>query len=266
MKMSPPQFKFKIISVIGVASMTLASHAATIGIDNASASAYDSGWADGDNGVISGNAFNAWSLTTEGDGAAGFFIGDSTNLSSPGADINVSGESFGMYAQAGSVFTQSLATRFFSSDLSLGQTFSVELAVNFRNGSKGINLLTSGSSNIFNFDIGGDDYVVSNATTGDGSIANNDYSSDTSFLLEFTQFDGTGGTWSITRSGGVTGVDTGTYSGVVGGFSLYVQQTDGGSPNDLYSNSMMIVPEPSTYAMIAGLAMLTLALIRCRQK
>ena len=247
-----------LLTTLGVISIALISHATVVGLDTASATAYDDGWDDGDDGSISGNGFEPWVLTTQGDGAAGFFIGDSTSLSSPGADINTSSESFGMFGVAGTTFTEAKATRDFNGDLLAGQTFSIELAVNFRNGSKGIDILDSVGTNLFNFNIGGDDYVVSNAASGNGSIGDL-YAADTAFSISLTQVDGTGGTWSIERSGGVTDTDTGTYTGTPSAFALYVLETGGnGSPDDLYANSMEIVPEPASYPLFAGVVGLAL--------
>jgi len=92
--------------------------------------------------------------------------------------------------------------------LGIGQTFSLDLAVNFRNGNKGFDFRDSSSVVLFNFNIGADDYVVSNAATDNGTIGNN-YSSDTAFALAFTQTAASAGTWTISRSGGVTGLASG---------------------------------------------------------
>ena len=134
-----------------------------------------------------------------------------------------------------------------------GQTFSIQLAVNFRNGYKGFDLRgdTTGDPTIFNFNVGGDDYVVNNAATGNGSIGNS-YSNDSIFTLAFAQTNLSGGTWSITRSGGISDFDTGTYSGVARSFKLYVGGTDGGAQDSLFVNNLATVPEPSVLGLLAA--------------
>lgn len=250
------------------------SFAATLGTDNAAQAPYADGWQTGDDGAATGDGFTPWTLSnttgTGGSAASGFYIGDSTNVG--GADINTSTKSFGMYGVAGSSGTsEANASRSFvaadgttPTTLNVGQTFSIDLVVNYRDGYKGIDLRDSSNATIFNFNIGGNDYVVNNAATGSGSIGNA-YSADTAFHLSFTQSTLTGGTWTITRSGGVTDSDTGTYSGVAQGFHLYVGQTSGTSASDLVANNLAVVPEPGTWAMLAG-GLVSLACLRRRRR
>ena len=255
---------------------TATSHAAALGTDNVNQTAYDDGWQDGDDGSASGNAFSPWSLTTSttGSGFAGHFIGDSTQSDGgSGGNINVNGESFGMFGGPGGPTDTGEANAFRSfvggdgttpTPLSVGQTFSIDIVVNFRNGFKGIDLRDTTDTTVFNFNIGGDDYVVNNAATGNGSIGNT-YSGDTVFSLSFTQTSAGGGTWQIDRSGGVTDSDSGTYTGALQSIKLYVGNTDGGDANNLYANNLAIVPEPSALAMLFGGAGLMMLLRRRRR-
>ncbi len=230
--------------------------AVILGSDFASDAAYDGPafWTTGDDGGTAGT-FGAWTLTNGG-ASSGRFIGDSTSLGSPGANINTVGESFGMFAHTGQ--TSDAFRNFNGNTLSVGQTFSLNLAVNFRNGNKGFDLRNSSNAVIFNFNIGGDTYVVNNATTGNGTIGNT-YSANSAFALSFTQTTGTGGTWSITRSGGVSDLDSGTYTGVPENFKFYNSQTTGGgaAQDNLFFNSLSVVPEPSA-ALLGGLGALML--------
>src|SRR3954463_12854319 len=87
------------ILAIAFASLATAAYvgAATPGSDNAANPAYSDGWATGDNG---GTGFQAWNLFTTGtdmSNFAGVFIGNSTTLATPGADINTTGASWGMF-------------------------------------------------------------------------------------------------------------------------------------------------------------------------
>ncbi|MBI9020527.1 MAG: PEP-CTERM sorting domain-containing protein [Verrucomicrobia bacterium] len=243
----------KVITSIVALLLAVSAGAAVIATDNASDIAYNSGWTNGTSG---GTGFGAWTLAAGG-GNSGHLIGDSTDLAAPGADINVSGESFGMYGYSGEYAD---AWRYFSSDLSVGQTFSIELAVNWRNGAKGLNLLTSGGTEIINFNVGGDDYTMGGTSIGNG------YSDNTEFLFEFTQTSAGAGTWSITRSGGITDLDTGVYTGVAGGFKLYCGGTDGdGATNRLYANNIQVVPEPAT-ALLFGIGGMGAWMIRRNKK
>lgn len=228
--------------------------AVTLGSDSANDSAYNPNWTTGTDGGTPGT-FGAWTLTNTA-AQAGRFIGDSATLAAPGANINTVGESFGMFGHSSQ---SSDAFRDFNGNtLGVGQTLSLSLAVNFRNGNKGFDLRNSADAVIFNFNIGADNYIVNNAATGNGSIGSA-YASDTAFNLSFTQTSGSGGTWSIVRSGGVTDSDSGTYTGVAENFKFYISSTtgNGASQDNLYFNNLTVVPEPSA-ALLGGLGALML--------
>lgn len=217
------------------------SRAATPGTDDASNSSYKQddvhGWAAGTNG---GTGFKAWGLVPgDTNDNRGYFLGDSRNVApnAGGADINSGDKSFGMYAHGNG--NQAEAYRSFDSSLAVGQTFSIDLAVNWRNGNKGFDLRSADGTAIFNFNVGGDDYVVNTASKGNGSISSA-YDANTSFTLSFTQTSASGGTWTITRHGGTSQKVEGTYNGVADGFKLYVIGTDNGSENDLLANHLSI--------------------------
>lgn len=261
MKTSPFSKAFLGLAFVGL--ITSSAHAALIGSDNANDSAYNSGWFTGSDGGTPAT-FGPWALTNSG-GNAGHFIGSSTSLGAPGANIDVSGESFGMFGHSGQF---SEAVRGFNGSLSLGQTFSLDLAVNFRNGSKGIDLRDSSNAVLFNFNVGnlgsGDDYTVQFASSGNGSIGNT-YSANTQFNLAFTQTSLTGGSWTITRSGGVTDSDMGTYSGLASNFKLYNSNTaNGAAENNLFANNLSVVPEPAS--MLVGLMTAGCLVLRRRRR
>ena len=89
-----------------------------------------------------------------------------------------------MYDHSGKI---SEAYRDFNGNpVDVGQTFSLELAVNFRNGVKGFDLRNSFDQVVFNLNIGSNEHVVNNAATGNGSISN-EYSQNTEFAVSFTQ-------------------------------------------------------------------------------
>jgi hypothetical protein len=257
-------------------------HAATIGSDNASSNAYladdatandtdptnnTNGWVNGDDGFVTGAAaLQPWALSTIG-GTAGFFIGDSRALNAgSGGNINSAGnKSFGLFGGSAS---SANAVRAFDSALSIGQSFSVDIAVNFRNGQKGIDLRDGSNTVLFNFNVGdlgaGDAYTVQFATPVSGPIGNT-YDANTAFHLTFTQTGASTGNWSIVRSGGIADSASGTYTGVPTNVKLYVSATDGGSSNDLYANNPTTVPEPGSSALIVA-SMLGLGWIRRRRR
>jgi hypothetical protein len=247
--MNPNKLKSRLAAPVGMAAAILCTGqagAAAAFSENAGNSYYDSGW---DFGSSQPDNFG-WltSIDTIEPGVADRFLGDSTNLAGgSGGDINTAGRSWVMFGQSGGEGGSGQANAFgFLKDgagndaaLSVGQTLSVDIAVNFRNGFKGFVARDATDVELFTFNVGGDDYVVSNAATGNGSIGS-DYSSNTVFRIALTQTSESGGTWTITRSGGLSDSDTGTYSGEVASFKLYVSQTDSGSENDLSVNNVSV--------------------------
>ena len=247
----------RLAFALSVATLATSSFA-QIASDNAS-NYTTATWINGSNG---GTGFQSWTLSSSG--AAGFSIGSSTTLNSPGADINTAGSSFLMSSSPG---VGSDATRFLVTPLSAGQTFSIDIAVNFRNGNKGIDIRDASNTNIFNLNIGGDNYTVGNATTGNGTLFGGVYSSNTAFHLTLSQIDVNGGTWTITRSGGLTGTASGTYSGDVAGFHMYNFGADDVTGSNLlaFNNlSVTAIPEPSATALV-GFSGLILAAVAKRR-
>ncbi|HEY1582776.1 MAG TPA: PEP-CTERM sorting domain-containing protein [Chthoniobacterales bacterium] len=232
-----------IMFVVSLA--TTGAFAALEGTDNAADPTYSDGWTTGDNGGTLGT-FLPWDLTNNNnDGMtafAGYFIGNSTAGS---GDINTAGVSFAIYANPIDAFAN--ASRSFAAPLTLGQTFSLDLAVNFRNGNKGFSL-ESAAGQIFNLNVGGDDYQINGVSIGA------DFSSTAIFDLAFTQTSLAGGSYSV-----VFGANTyhGSYDGIATGLNLYNSDTDNGdAANNLYFNNLAIVPEPSSLILLSGPALL----------
>ncbi len=243
-----------ILSSFAVAAIALANNSnALVASDNAAN--YGGTWANGDTG---GTGFLAWSISNNDGGGnfAGSFIGSST----PGAgDINTSGVSFGLYANPGAAFIN--ADRGFSSAMSVGDVFSFNLGVNFDNGNKGFNLYSGGAggSQIFNFNVGGGAQINAGGglTLNAGTGAGYDYGGASALSLSLTYTDATTLSYSVSRTSplGNQGV---LFSGTVTGafaapdaFRFYVSGTDNGdAENNLYANSLNVVPEPSTYALL----------------
>jgi hypothetical protein len=206
------------------------------GADNADENAYASEhWESGANG---GTGFLGWNLVagSPDEKACGFVLGPSPMAR--GVINSHGGRAFGMRAHGKGVSAE--AYRTFALPLEPGQSFSVDLGVNFRSGSRGLDLRSAGDERrIFNFNIGADDYVVNGAASGNGSLGDS-YHSDTLFTVTFTQTSPEGGTWKIERAGGVAANSSGTYEGLAGGVKFYVMDTDDGPENDLWINNLAI--------------------------
>ncbi|MGH8047668.1 MAG: PEP-CTERM sorting domain-containing protein [Chthoniobacterales bacterium] len=251
------------LSAVGLLALPGFSNATTVGTDNATAYPPLGGWNNATNGAITGDAFIPWIFSNNGIGFNGMFLGDSTTLNGgTGGNINTGNIAMGMYGNGGG-FNE--AARFLNDTLAAGQTLTFDLAVNWRNGNKGVDLRDVSTTPLFNFNIGSDLYSVSGAATGNGNLysdlPDNGYNADTVFNLSFTQVDDLGGTWTITRSGGISDVDSGTYAGVIDSFKLYIGTDGGGDTNNLFLNNMAvvdIVPEPATLTLLIGAGVIAL--------
>jgi hypothetical protein len=244
-----------LLSSLAAAALAVAHNSSAL-VANDIASNYGGTWGNGSTG---GTGFLAWSISNNDGGGnfAGSFIGSST----PGAgDINTSGVSFGLYANPGAAFIN--ADRGFSSAMSVGDTFSLNLGVNFDNGNKGFNLYSGGvaGAQLFNFNVGGGAQVGAGTglTLNAGAGLGYDYGGAAVLGLSLTYTDATTLTYSVSRTSpqGFQGI---LFSGTVTGafaapdaLRLYVSGTDGGGApeNNLYANSLSVVPEPSTYALL----------------
>jgi len=216
-------------------------------------------WSNGSNG---GSGFGAWDLTNNNnDGStlfAGYFLGDST---AGAGDINTSGNAFGIFANpAGSFAT---AQRDFSSAMSVGETFTVDLGVNFDNGSKGLNLRDASDTQIFNFNVGAG-AQINTAFTNNAGTATYDYGGAAVLTVALTLDTSSQLSYLITRTS-TEGIQGTLFSGTITGFSnapanleFYNSGTDDGAAvNNLYINNLSIVPEAeTTLLLLSGLGLL----------
>ncbi|MBE2180123.1 MAG: fibronectin type III domain-containing protein [Chthoniobacterales bacterium] len=200
-----------------------------------------------------------WTLeSSSGNGGlAGRYIG---NSALGGADINTDGKCFALFAwPPGSNAYAGAVKRFYKPTLTVGDTITFKVAVNFRNGNKGFNLRNASGSNIWLFKVGQENstsgYYVQNNSVMDNGQQFGGYDTNTVFTFTFTQRENTLD-WTIQRSGGITATVSGTAnipSGTMADVRFYITNTDSTDPvNNLYFNDF-------TYSAAPGNAPLTLS-------
>ena len=217
---------------------------------------YLGSWGNGDNG---GSGFLPWAISSGGgdSGFAGVFLG---NSSIGAGDINVSGDSFGLFAnQDPGAFVN--ADRGFATPLNVGDVFAFDMALNFDNGNKGFNLFAGSQGEIFNFNVGSGAGVSSqSATLNPGPGLGYDYGGNDAVLsFSFSLLSVSEVSYEISRTSelGFQGVlFSGTVSGLtdsVTGFRFYNSGTDNGdAQNNLYFNNLSVIPEPGTALLLVG--------------
>ena len=259
------KFNSVIVSAVLTALSVYSLPAANLDVDDASASAYAGGWDSTfpawslDGTVGQGGGFGGWNLTANPNANLRIesvsSLGGGTLLDTAGKSFRLNGGFYSPNNDANFVGAYANAVRYLDPNgLSAGQSFSFQMAVNLRNGAKGVNLYDTAGVKVFNFNIGGDDYVVNDALSGNGSIGNA-YSSNTLLNFRFDQTSLSGGNWTVERSGGVTDLDSGTYSGALRRFAFYAGGSGTNGNNDaLFFNNLSVVPEPSTgYLLLSGI-------------
>jgi len=227
--------------------------AANVAYDAASNSTYDSGWTSGMNG---GSGFGAWTLSPQPNGSAGFFVWDSTqNGTYPSGGINTGGESLGLY---GNGATADAYRSLLGGSLSVDQSFRIDFDNGWLNSglSVGFGLQNSSAQNLFEFWFSGGDafYTISDFS---GVHASSNGWTDGGLRLQVTLTGTTNYNLSI-----IQGTATNTYSGfLLSQASQGIQQfhvwnggVGSGQNYDFYINSMAVVPEPGTMALL-GIAL-----------
>lgn len=236
--------KILLTTLLTAAFATASTSYALVASDNGGN--YVGGWTNGANG---GTGFGAWSIVAnQGTGFAGNFIGDPSSAGISGMATN----SFGLYANPDSSGATVDAGRAFASALSVGDTFSFQWGLNWDSdgsGNKGFNLYSGGLSGtqILNINMGGTGTISINSSpmfTNYGTSA---------FTLYFTIIDantlgvyGTGrdGSESYTNNFDITGLS-------VDSFKFYASNLGSGDNRQPYFNDLEVVPEPSTYVLLA---------------
>lgn len=229
----------------------------TIASDDASTY---SGWSNGDNG---GFGFTNWELTTTTDGGfAGHFIG-SAAVAKYG-DIDVSGNSFGMYGNPNSGNpsspNQSNAYRYVNNTgsplnsgkgyLLVGQKLSFKVAINYRDGYKGFDLLDNTGGFLWNFNVASDKYLVT--VVGDATDLGWAYKDSSIFVVTVEQTAENSYVVTLVRETDKTDTHvSATRTGKISGFKLYVGNTSAVNESNLFSNSFSVTT-PSYQSLITG--------------
>lgn len=248
----------KMKTFIGVTCgllMTVPASAMIVASDNASDVAYDDGWTSGDNG---GFGFSAWVLGDNGNPAnSGRFIGSSAfNAGGEGPEnIDISGESFGLYANSGA---SSTALRGFTHSSAIGDQFRFSLDNGWleAGGSVEAGFRSSGSAVAMVRFVGGNaNYEIIDGTgltdtgvsfTGKGVSFEMILTGANSYSAVLTKLDGSG-----------SYVHGGTFTGSINEFYAANNFAGIGGNTDGFFNSIEIeaVPEPGTMILLGvGLA------------
>lgn len=177
-------------------------------------------WADADN---LGFGFGEWDLWNNA--SSGWFIGSSSGAGFGNIDSN--SKSFGLWGTTGYANAQRLLNAHWGD----GATFTIDLATAYRSGARGIDLFASGFDQVWNFNIGSDQY------TAGGVNQSWAYSQQSIFKLTVVQ-EGANLQISLTRG-------TDTYSTTITGktlyaFKLYCGGTTGGDLNNLFFNNVKV--------------------------
>lgn len=233
----------KALWTLGVTIVFAGSVVAGTANDDAADSAYDDGWQNFDNG---GYGFGSWVMgywATNGVDRIG--MGSSTN-NGGSSSIDTGGRSF--YIQNVDGTNEFIAVyRYLTDDMVAGQTFSFDMDINWRNGYKGFRARDVGEITIFQIEVGnfdGDDGTrVTEAVAGNTDIGDA-YDGDTQYHVALEQTSATGGTWKVTRSGGLSDFDTGTYTGKVSSIELYSIFTSSDDQSQIYYNNFDVSYTP----------------------
>ena len=198
------------------------------------------------NGSISpasgGYGFGNWTNSPQNNG--GIFRG---GVAGGFGNINSGGNSFGAYGNnTNPGLTDGVNIgRNLNNALSVGFALSGVMAVKYRSGNKGFSVYsdTGFSTEIFNVNIGGDQYSIDNVNQGDVL-----YSSDMIISVILSQITTTTFSYSVnfrgTQVNNVNVTKTNTKTGVVRGFKHYIFETNNLTPgeptndnNNLYYNN-----------------------------
>jgi hypothetical protein len=220
-----------------------------------------------------GAGFGNWSFynSTPDGGSAGELLASSTedgqryNINGPVTEAGFSGNAFGFYANQGAYADAEAVAPFLGGSLAPGQIFSIQIqSGNVAAGvMNGLSLQNSTGGNLFQFYSIGDqgDYFID---VGGQQIDTGSYYTIYGVILEYEQLAGDAWSVSIFTSGyneiafysaTLSSTSTGVFLANDNISQVDLQEDSGGisAPNnssyDMFFNSLMIVPEPSTFML-----------------
>lgn len=203
----------------------------TFASDNADnyGGAGEPGWTNSSDAGFGWGGWNFQNTAAPG-GNSGQFLGSSSAQGF--GNINNTTQSFAMYGNPAGANTGKVG-RTLDFSLEDGDVFSIDMAVAFRNGNKGIDLF-AGATKLWNFNVGGDQYQANGANLGWA------YSQSSIFNLKVTQNSATSITINLTRGSDVFSTNL-TVSGRFNGADLYVSGTDAGNDlNNFFFNTLLV--------------------------
>jgi hypothetical protein len=235
-----------VLSSLAAAALAVGSNAYALLANDIGGNYTSPTWTNGANG---GSGFLAWTISSGGGtgGAGGTFIGDPAAAGISG----MSTSSFGMFANPSGSGAFANADRQFTNAMSVGDTFSFQWGINWDSGAtgnKGFNLYTGapGTGEIINVNNGGSDAITFNGV-------NTGFGFGTSVMnWSFTLTDATTLAVSVNdRDGSGTFSTNLTVAASPLSFRFYASDMQAGDNAQPYFNNLNVVPEPSTYALLA---------------
>ena len=169
-------------------------------------------------------------------------------------------QAFGQFANTNGTGAFANADRSFSTAMSVGDTFSFQWGINFDSGggAKGFNLYSGGpgGTQLINVNQGGfpGDLFISFGTNSGINLSNFISYGTSPMTWSFTLQSGTSLlVTSSARNGSATPVYSTnvTVAGAPDAFRFYAFNMDAGDQRQPYFNNLSVVPEPSTYALLA---------------
>jgi hypothetical protein len=230
--------KFLTAAVMSVA-ISSGAFAANNASDNASTANYPGGtWTTGSNG---GTGFGNWTLTsTPAGGSAGSYIGG-TAIGNP---------SFGIFSSGNNAATMTALRPFTGGGLTAGQSFGVTIGNTLTIGNPGnigLSLMSGGSARwTLKFVGGGTEWQLNDGGSDFG--AGQAYAANTPLSLTFTYNGGSSYSYTFGTGSGNNFTAAADISNLDGVQFFSVNQ--GGGEN-MGINNLSVVPEPSTYALLA---------------
>lgn len=229
--------KNSLVLIVATVAFSTGAFAANEASDNASTANYPGGtWNTGSNG---GSGFGNWTLTsTPAAGFSGSYIGG-TALGST---------TFGIYSGNDAAATMLAYRPFTGGGLTNGQSFSVSLAnTTTINGQIGLSLMSGASARwTLKFIGGGTEWQLNDGGSDFGS--GQAYAANTPLAFTFTYNGGSSYSYSFGTGSGNNYNASADITNLDGVQFFSVNQ---GADQNLGFNNISVVPEPSTYALLA---------------